>query len=328
MRFTLGVTLTAAVAFALQWPLFYLAPVLTVFLLAHPSPGTPGQAALQLCAAILVSAVLGLVFAHVLLPYPLVYVVLLALALLHIYYWVNLGGVRIHALLALIAILLLPMMTLKYRDLASAVALTVGFLCSAGLAALAFIAATILIKDATSGDKAAPYRHKPPPVTRTAMTAAVKSTLVVLPVAVLFLGKSWANELLILMFVAILSLLPDPTSSLGEGSKFIIANLIGAVAAFLFYWLLVAVPEYHFFVVLLLLTTLAFGAMIFGNGSLARYMMPACIAVLVLIAGSMAEHTGYMDNIVIRIIFIVMAAIYVVTVLVLLDQVLSRSQAV
>ena len=49
LRFTLGVTLTAAVAFALQWPLFYLAPVLTVFLLAHPSPGTPGQAALQLC---------------------------------------------------------------------------------------------------------------------------------------------------------------------------------------------------------------------------------------------------------------------------------------
>jgi hypothetical protein len=290
-----------------------------VFLLAHPPPGPLLRATLHLGAAILVSTALGLVFAHLLLPYALVHVVLLALTLLHIYYRAHLGCVRVHALLALVAILLLPMMTLKYQDLASGLALTLGFLYSSGLAAFAFIAVTMLLPDPEGYDIAAQDSHHPVMAPRTAMTAAVKSTLVVLPVALLFLSKSWANELLILIFVAILSLSPDTTSSLAEGSKFAIANLIGAAAAFLFYWLMIAVPEYHFFIVLMLLTTLTFGAMIFANGSLTRYMMPASIAVVVLIAGSMVDHIGYMDNIVLRIVFIGIAALYMLFALAFLD---------
>jgi hypothetical protein len=311
---------TAAVAFAAQWPLFYLAPVLTVFLLAHPPPEPPVRATGHLGAAILVSTALGLVFAHLLLPYPLVHVVLLALALLHIYYRAHLGSVRVHTLLALIAILLLPMMTLKYQDLASGVMLALSFLGSTLLAALAFLAATMLLPDPKEYDITTQDTHQPVMAPRTAMTAAIRSTLVLLPVAVLFLGKSWANELLVLVFVAILSLLPDTDRSQVEASKFLIANLIGAAAAFLFYWLMVAAPEFHFFVVLMSLTALAFSVMIFSTGALARYMVPACVALMVLIAGSMVEHTGYMDNIVLRIVFIGMAALYVVIARALLDR--------
>jgi hypothetical protein len=327
LRFALGVSVAAAVSFAFQWPLFFLAPALTVFLLAHPPPGSPGQAAWRLGVATLVSFALGLVFSHILLPYPLVYVTFLALALLRINYWVHLGGVRTHALLVLIAILLLPMMTLKYKNLASGMLLSLSFLASTGLATLAFLAATVLVPDPVGRGSELKSTHFTPRDPNEAKIAAIKSTLVVLPITVLFLSRGWESELLILIFVAIFSLSPQVDSSLAEGSKFVKANLIGGAATFLFYWLMVAVPEYHFFVVLMLLATLAFGSMIFSPGPLGGFMMPACIALMVLIGGSMTEHTGYMDNILIRIVFISLAAIYVVFALAVWERVIAGKQA-
>lgn len=188
-----------------------------------------------------------------------------------------------------------------------------------GLAVFAFLVVTIAVPNPTGCDsklQASRSRVADPNI---AKIAAIKSTLVLLPVTVLFLSNGWASELLILIFVAIFSLSPEVAGSHAESSKFVKANLIGGVATFLFYWLIVAVPEYHFFIVLMFLTTLAFGSMIFSVGSLSGYMMPACIGLMVLIGGSMVEHAGYMDNILIRIVYISLAAIYVVSALVLLD---------
>jgi len=95
----------------------------------------------------------------------------------------------------------------------------------------------------------------------------------------------------------------------------------------LFYWLMVAVPEFHFFIVLMFLATLAFGRLIFSPGALGGFMMPACIAFMVLIGGSMTEHVSYMDNILIRIAFISLAAIYVVSALAVWDRVFFRVRA-
>jgi len=326
LRFSLGVSAAAAVAFAIQWPLFFLAPAVTVFLLAHPPPGPPAHAAWRLGMAILMSFALGLGFAHILLPYPLVYVAFLSLALLRINYWVHMGGVRIHALLVLVAILLLPMMTLKSQNLASGMPLSLSYVASTGVAALSFLAATILVPDPVSRDTEIPPNNSTLIDPHVAKTAAIKSTLVLLPMSVLFLSKDWASELLIPIFVAIFSLSPQVASSRAVGSTFVKANLIGGAATFLFYWLMVAAPEYHFFILLMLLATLAFGSMIFSPGALGVFMMPACIALMVLIGGSMTEHAGYMGNILIRIAFISLAAIYVVTALAVWDRVFAGAR--
>jgi hypothetical protein len=201
--------------------------------------------------------------------------------------------------------------------------LSVNFLASTGLAAFAFLAASILVPDPAGCDTVPHSNHSGPIDPYAAETAAIKSTLVLLPIAVLFLSKGWANELLILIFVAIFSLSPQAASSRAEGSKFVKANLIGGAATFVFYWLMVAVPHYHFFVVLMLLTTLTFGSMIFSPGAFSGFIMPACIALTVLIGGSTTEHSGYMDNILIRIVFISLAALYVVWALAVWDRVFA-----
>ena len=253
LRYALGITVCVAIAFAYRWPLFFLAPVLTAFFLAQQTPIQPVREAGRLLIAALVAYVLGLVFSHLLLPYPLVYITLLGLTLFRIYYWVNRGGTPMLALLPLAAVMILPMMSLNQESLAHGFLLSLYFVVSAGLAVFTFLIAHTIVPD-PAGARAAPLT-KPWPLgsSRPAAIAALKSTLVVLPAAVLFLGMNWVSGLLVIVFVAILSLSSEAIHGRTHGSKLMTANLIGGGVTVVFYLLIVAVPEYEFFVTLMFL---------------------------------------------------------------------------
>jgi hypothetical protein len=271
--------------------------------------------------AVLVAFVLGLVFSHFLLPYPLVYIPLLGLMFFRLYYWVNRGGTPMFALISLVAVMILPMMSLNLESLAHGFLLNFYFVVSAGLAVCMFLIAQLMVPEPGKPPAGSSGPSRPPGFSCSAALAALKSTLVVLPVAVLFLGMNWVSELLVVVFVAILSLSSEAIHGRAHASKFLRANLIGGAATLVFYLLLVAVPVYAFFVTLMFLTTLSFGRAIFAGGPLAKYMPPACIALLVLIGASMTEHAHFIDKPFIRIVFIGLAALYVVSALTLLDRV-------
>jgi hypothetical protein len=323
LRYALGVTGCASIAFAVRWPLFYLAPVLTAFFLALPAPAQPIHEAGRLLVAVLVAFVLGLVFSHLLLPYPLVHITLLGLTFFRIYYWVNRDGTPMFAVLSLVAVMILPMMSLNQATLAHGFLLSLYFVLSAGLAVFTFLIAHAIVPEPGKPPTGSSATSRPLGYSRTAAVAALKSTLVVLPVAVLFLGMNWVSELLVVVFVAILSLSSEVTHGRAHSSRFLTANLIGGGVTVVFYFLIVAVPEYAFFVTLMFLTMLAFGSAIFSGGALANYMPPACIALLVLIGASMTEHGHFIDKPFLRVIFITLAALYVVSALVVLDQIFS-----
>jgi hypothetical protein len=323
LRYALGVTACAAIAFAFRWPLFFLAPVFTAFFLAQRAPAQPVYEAGRLLLAILVAFVFGLVFSHFLLPYPLVYITLLGLTFYRIYYWVNRGGTPMFAVLSLVAVMILPMMSLNQDSLAHGFQLSLYFVISAGLAVFVFLIAHLIVPEPGKPPAGSSATSRLPGFSRSAALAALKSTLVVLPVAVLFLGMNWVSELLVVVFVAILSLSPEVTQGRAHGSKFLIANLIGGGVTVVFYLLIVAVPEYAFFVTLMFLTMLAFGSAIFAGGALANHMPPACAALLVLIGASMTEHAHFIDKPFFRIVFIGLAALYVVSALLVLDRVFA-----
>jgi hypothetical protein len=326
LRFALGVTACVAIAFAYRWPLFYLAPVLAAFFLSLPAPDAPLRQAGRMFVAVLIAFALGLVFSHFLLPYPLVYITLLGLALFRIYYWVNRGGTPILAAFSLVAIMILPMMSLNQGTLASGFLLSLNFLVSAGLAVLAFLLAHAIMPDPDGPSAGTTAERSTPGHFRPAAVAALKSTLVMLPITVLFLGANWANESYVLIFAAIVSLSPEASKGRKKGLSKLTANLIGAAATLVFYWLIVAVPAYEFFVTLMFLTTLIFGSAIFSGRTLAKYMPSACIVLLVLIGASMTEHVQFIDKPFMRIVFIGLAALYVVSTMTVLDRVFARSE--
>ncbi len=102
--------------------------------------------------------------------------------------------------------------------------------------------------------------------------------------------------------------------------KSLISTLLGGACAWVFYWLIVAVPEYHFLIALMFLTALYFGINIFSGKPTAKYYGSALIALLILVNSSMGEDANFTEKFIMRIILITLAVTYIVTALRVLDS--------
>jgi len=322
LRFGLGVWVSSLLAFVFQWPLFFLTPVLAAFFLSLPLPAPTGWNAVRLFWHIVAAFAIGLVFSQFLLPYPMVFVVLLGLALFHSYYRLNRGGSVLFAIMSLIALLLLPMLALSHQAVSEGTANW--FIFSAGLAVLTYLLAHELLPDPGNTRGLPPGRGFNPAYSPPAARAALKSTLAVMPIALLFLTLQLTGEILVMIFAAIFSLSPQAAKGREAGLKSLTSTFIGGGVSLLFYALIVAVPSIWFFAVLLAITTLGFGAAIFSGRPYAKYMASAMIAVLILIGGAMGEDVDFADKLVTRIVLIGLATLWVVTALSLLERWLDR----
>ena len=140
----------------------------------------------------------------------------------------------------------------------------------------------------------------------------MKSTLVVLPVATLFIAAHWSSQALVMIFIAFYSVAPVLRISKHDSLMKALANVLGGCAALVFYWLLVAVPEYYFLILLSLLSALVFGSAMFSDRPSAPYYSAAYSTLLVLIATSMGEGADIGANIWIRVALVSMAGLYVI----------------
>ena len=122
-----------------------------------------------------------------------------------------------------------------------------------------------------------------------------------------------------MVFAAIFTLSPNLDKGKEAGINSIKSTLIGGSAAFVVYWLLVAVPEYFFIVFLMFLASLGFGTAINSGKAIAKYLPSAMVAMIILVNSSLEEGSQFSEVFMMRILFISMAAIYVVTMLRVLD---------
>jgi hypothetical protein len=131
LRFAFGVTISAGFAYAINWPLAFLLPVLTAMLLALPLPKPSLHVSLKNMFNTLKAFALGLVFSLFFLQYPMAYLLMLGLALFHLYYYLNRGGSFWLTLMSILAILILPMMANSNEGLA--ISFSAGFVYSSWL---------------------------------------------------------------------------------------------------------------------------------------------------------------------------------------------------
>ena len=89
LRYAVGVTIAAALAFGIDWPLSFLFPVLSAVFLAMPLPKLTLFQGLRNMRDSLFAFVVGYIFTLFILPFPVIYVPLLGLALFHTYYHLN-----------------------------------------------------------------------------------------------------------------------------------------------------------------------------------------------------------------------------------------------
>jgi uncharacterized membrane protein YccC len=326
MRYAIGVTLSVAIAFGIDWPLAFLMPVLTAVVLAMPLPSPTLPSSLKNMLQTLVGFSVGAIYTVFLLPYPLIYIPMLGLGLFHIYYLLNRGAPFWLVLMLLLAVLLLPMLGNTAEGLALGVAM--GFIGSGWLTVAMIILAHTLVPDPPGG----PERPARPGFQRgysaPAAHTALKSAIVVLPIASLFLILDLSSLLLVMVFTAIFTLQPDLSKGRDAGMNSLISTLFGGFAAFVFYHIMVAVPEYYFLIALMLLTTLLFGRQAFSSSPTAKYAGSAFVALLVLFSSSLGEDANFTSNFIMRVVFISLAILYVVSALRVVERYWPHKQAV
>ena len=148
---------------------------------------------------------------------------------------------------------------------------------------------------------------------------ALKSTVVVLPIAIIFIANNLVSQILVMVFAAIFTLSPNLDKGKEAGMNSIKSTFIVGGVAFFVFWALVAVPEYHFLVLLMFITSLGFGIAINSGQPIAKYLPSAMVAMIILVNSSLAEDADFSENFVTRVILISLASIYVVTALKVLN---------
>lgn len=317
LRYAVGVTLATALAFGIAWPLSFLFPVLSAVLLALPLPKLTLRQGLRNMRDTLFAFGVGFIFSQFILPFPIIYVPLLALALFHTYYHLNRGGSFWLVLMLLICLLLMPMLAGLNEGLA--IGVISGLVGSSWLTICLLWLAHYIVPDAPGGPAMPKAPGFQPVYSWPAAELALKSTVVVLPIAIVFIANNWTSQILVMVFAAIFTLSPNLDKGKEAGMNSIKSTLIGGGVAFLVYWALVAVPEYHFLVLLMFLISLGFGAAINSGKAIAKYLPSAMVAMIILVNSSLAEGADFSENFVQRILFISMASIYVVTALKVLN---------
>ena len=317
LRYALGLTIASALAFGIGSPLSFLFPVLSAVFLALPLPKLSLSQGFRNMRDTLFAFAVGFIFSQFLLPFPVVYVPLLALALFQTYYHLNRGGSLWLVLMLLICLLLMPMLAGVHEGLATGV---VSGLVSYSWLTIALLWLVHYLVPDPAGSPSLPVSPGVRPgFSAPAALAALKSTVVVLPIAIVFIANNWISQILIMVFAAIFTLSPNLDKGREAGLNSIRSTLIGGAAAFIVYWLLVAVPEYHFLIVLMFFASLCFGAAINSAAPIAKYLPSAMVAMIILVNSSLAEDADFSENFVLRILFISLAAIYVVSALKVLD---------
>jgi len=321
LRYAVGVTIATALAFGIAWPLSFLFPVLSAVFLALPLPKLSLQQGLRNMRNTLFAFAVGFVFTQFILPHTIIYIPLLALALFHTYYHLNRGGSFWLVLMLLLCLLLMPMLAGLHEGLA--IGVVSGLVGSSWLTICLLWLAHYIVPDAPGGP-AMPQEAKQAAGYQSGYSApaaefALKSTIVALPIAIVFIANNWTSQILVMVFAAIFTLSPNLDKGKEAGMNSIKSTLIGGGVAFLVYWALVAVPEYHFLILLMFLISLSFGAAINSGTTIAKYLPSAMVAMIILVNSSLGEGADFTEKFVLRVLFISLAAIYVVTALKVLD---------
>jgi hypothetical protein len=318
-RLSFGMTVSSALAFGIAWPLSFITPVFAAKLLA-----TPRTLPLKAQIGFLVLLRLGLmVGAEILLPllqYPGVFLLFSGL-LLFLLFYAKAGGTNpVLVVFMLIGVITIPLVGTINPSLARGVA--DGLFFSAAIAV-----ATINISNALFPDpKSAGAVQKPtapvadPLSSHDRAMLALRSMAVLYPLFVYFMLFSVVSGTVALIFAMMLTLEPTYGVHLKAGAGLILANLTGGLVAVLLYQLLVYVPSFPFFLMLVTASGLLIGNQIFAGTKLGKLLGAGITTVFIVLGPTLTGDAAAGSTLAIRLLLIGAGVTYVVLAFGLLER--------
>lgn len=295
LRLALGTSLALCVSQALGWPLSFIAPVVAMVLLALPMPAPTLKMGVVLIAAILAPILVG---SLVLLPFfshlHSVGILLVVLALFHSFYLAARGAPAAVGTFLTIGITLNVAIGSVNIDVLYAI---VSGLAKGAISGLLFVwlAHAMLPDPPATFPKQRPAPAPKPPAD-VARLRAVRSLLVVLPVAIIFLFSSASTSYIVVMIkVASMGQQAETESSRSMGRSLLESTFWGGLGAIAGWQLLSLWPSLVFFTLLVAIAALLYGRRIFRgagmhpDGSMWSY---AFLTMLVILAPAALDSAG------------------------------------
>lgn len=311
-RYALGSTFIVALAIGFSWPIGFLLPVLSLSFLASGKPAPNLKGGLAFFLIITSSALFGLLLSKLFLPFPIIHILLLSLILFYIFYTNHPLFTPLLKTFLLVSILLIPNLALYSKEMALVLASSLSAYAGVTILATWFIF-LLFPAQKTTELKAKQSPVLVGPTRQQRISTASTSTLVILPVLLLFYFFNLTSSLLVLIFITTLSMQPAFAKDFKAGKSLIFGNLIGGIAAIFVYEVFTVIPEFFYFVILVLFIGLIFGKQVFSGKPKAALWGMGYSTFLLVICSTTASGTTEADaKVWTRVFQIMIAVIYIV----------------
>ena len=314
-RYAVGTTLAVALAMGIDWQLSFLTPILALSFLAPPARRPEPKSIAVFIGVVAAAAAVGVFVSATLLVYPVVFLLVELLFLFLLYYRTARGAPALLTTWLMIALTVIPIVALQ--SMAVAVAVAQGLVVGATGAMAVVWLAYVLIPDPVTDEGYAPAAASStgegsalPSPAECAASAWIR-TIVVFPLLALYLYLG-LTSVVVLIYVALLSMQPDAATGHKAGKAMIVGNVMGGIGAIVMFELLVIVPEYGFLILLTLLGGLAFGTRLFSGAPTAPLFGMAFSTVLLVVLSSTSAYGEAGAKAWIRVVQITTAVMYLV----------------
>ena len=266
LRLAVGTAISLWVSQAVAWDMSFIAPVITMFLLALPFPVPKLKSGIAFVAVLTFSLLAGLLLLPPLLNQPFVGVLLLILALYWSFYYTAKGGSAVLGTFATMGIAVSAAVGTVSLD---AVLVIISGLSLGTLVGILFVwVAHALLPDSMAGASDAPAPAKPAetpaPDLAAARSSAFRSTMIVLPIALWFLFSS-ASAAYVPVMIKVASMGQQATNDATRlaGRSLAISTIIGGAGAIVGWQVLSLTPTLAVYTMIIALSALLMGPKIF-----------------------------------------------------------------
>ena len=316
VRFFVGVVLAIAISLIFNWPFAFITPVFVAKFLGGKNSKLAFKKLLAVFVIIFSAFILGGVLTRLLLPFPIVFMLVMTLLIFWISYWNNSGGNELVITMLLVGFTVIPMLALLHQDVAQV--FTVGFLFSCLVSLTITMVMHELIPDKETGEtkdlsdeddtlEGNTLADKPARV-----KFALLSTLMIMPVMIFFFSFNLSSSVLILAFIALLAQKPDLVSGVKGSKALLVGNAIGGMIAIVMYNILTIAPNFTFLMLLFSLIVIIFARMIFSDKAIAPLFAMAFSTLIILIFSSILSTADADEKFYTRIVQIACACGYVI----------------
>ena len=316
LRYVLGSCFILGVTSLMNYDLAYLTSVLALGYLAPGAKPLRLKQGVGFILFLTIITCLTVIFTEMFLDYAMVFMPLLLLSLMWLYYTDKLP--MMVKLFTLVSLVIIPFVSIDSGAIGSYVAARLVF-----NAFMAIILSQFVFMIFPLSEADIPFEKKKQEVKKQSekerFTYAIRIIFILFPVLLLFYMFKLSSSVLVLTFIAILTISPA-LSNPKVGLVLIVANILGGVFGILAYRLLTVVPNFVFMMLIALSIGLFFGSRLFSDSKYAG-IYGSGFSTFLLILGSVTSSDAEAGSEVwSRVIQISIAVSYVVIAMSILNR--------